>query len=113
MKLNKNKLLEFRCMIYAIIISYVILDSCIGQSRKWQIWGDAWSGLAQPPSLSTSCVPRPRDNLSTGDVHTTHQTIGTFPNLICFVLLLQKRLILIKKYNYIGYYDVLYPFVFL
>lgn len=26
MKLNKNKLLEFRCMIYAIIISYVILD---------------------------------------------------------------------------------------
>lgn len=27
MKLNKNKLLEFRCMIYAIIISYVILDS--------------------------------------------------------------------------------------
>lgn len=30
MKLIKNKLLEFRCMIYAIIISYVFLDSCIG-----------------------------------------------------------------------------------
>lgn len=56
-------------MIYAVINTYVILDSCISSSRKWLCEAVREGRCSRRLSLSTSCVPRPRDNLSTGDAH--------------------------------------------
>lgn len=80
-------------MIYAVINTYVILDSCISYvTHVTIVTRFERAARGRRLSLSTSCVPRPRDNISTGDVHTTDlNTVNwdLFPNHIDLCTLIQ------------------------